>query len=47
VQVVNRYEEVGSDFVHNRVWIRRDWRSAVVMYEDVSEVKIVTTWANK
>jgi hypothetical protein len=29
VQVVNRYEEVGSDFVRNRVWIRRDWRSAV------------------
>ena len=29
MQVVNRYEEVGSDFVRNRVWIRRDWRSAV------------------
>jgi hypothetical protein len=24
VQVVNRHEEAGADFVHNRIWIRRD-----------------------
>jgi hypothetical protein len=29
VHLVNRHEEAGADFVHNRVWIQRDWRSAV------------------
>jgi len=32
VQVVDRHEDAGADFVHNRLFVRRDWRSAI--YED-------------
>jgi hypothetical protein len=43
VQVVDRHEEARADFIHNRIWIRRDWRSTV--YEaglhDVPELRSV------